>query len=250
MISNLVTLSSYYKIQRWFSFFLFSLEWSTQSYTFIIDTSQKIEIWWQAKTQSNRRPSQMSRIMFLLIVKTAGRRRPFGKHRLIHMQLATESEAKVVYKEPPFVIYDYILWLFSLQEHRWRIISYGKILQLYEYLGYLRCNVQACRKNLKRREILRLPDSWHKWEPRLKNLILMLYVTVYVQEFYCFAIISSDFYPYLKLCYFTSCDIHFCIEWDPNINCNMLLFPIWRHFWSRRATVIIQFQNFWRIITF
>ena len=40
------------------------------------------------------------------------------------MSLAAESEAKVVYKEPLFVIAEYFLWLFSLEGHRWRIIPH------------------------------------------------------------------------------------------------------------------------------
>ena len=66
--------------------------------------------------------------------------------RLIHMWLAIESKAKVVYKEQSFVIHSYLSELSSLKEHQWRIISHQnasvlhvattyvfKILQLYEY---------------------------------------------------------------------------------------------------------------------
>ena len=63
--------------------------------------------------------------------------------RLIHMQLATESEAKLVYKEPPFVIDDESLWLFQGVLVEDNIVSecirtvaatYGcKILQMYKY---------------------------------------------------------------------------------------------------------------------
>ena len=58
----------------------------------------------------------------------------------------TKSEAKTVYEEPSFVIDDFSLSLFSLEEHRWMInytvsewigtvaAKYGcKILQQYEY---------------------------------------------------------------------------------------------------------------------